>query len=276
MQDLPVVSVETELLVSITGAPTYSYHQGAFVWHDLVTPDITASQKFYGELFGWTFAQQGRYTVILNDKLRIGGMLELLPKEGRKVEALWLAYLSVPDVDLASAYVKAKGGQILKGPLDMQNRGRGALVSDPQGAQFLLLHALGGDPVEMKPVMGGWLWDELWSNQAQESFIFYQSLGRYDYRFGQREYLILENQGKWRAGIRHIDEIDFQVRWIPAVRVADPATLLDKVERLGGKVWIRPGDAQQDSDANIAVISDNTGALLILQRWSDTRGPREQ
>lgn len=276
IQDLHNDAAETELLVPITAAPTHNYHQGKFVWHDLLTPDIAASRKFYSGLFNWTYEQQGRYSVILNNGLRIGGMLEVKPEPRNDAEALWLAYISVPDVDKASAYVEDQGGHILKGPLDMTNRGRGALVADPLGAQFLLLHALGGDPADNEPAVGSWLWDELWSNQALDSYIFYQGLGRYDSIFGQSDYRIMESQNKWRAGVRQVDEVDFKVRWVPSIRVADPALLLDKVESLGGKVWVRPGESSKDPDANIAVISDNAGAFLILHRWPDGIVPGEQ
>ena len=265
--DVQGTSSPRDMLVPVSAAPTNIYHQGSFVWHDLLTPDVAASRTFYTKLFGWTFEYQGSYTVILNKGQRIGGMLEVKPGAGKKAEALWLAYMSVPDVDKASAYVEDQGGEIIKGPLDMEHRGRGALVSDPLGAHFLLLHARGGDPAESEPVVGAWLWDELWSNQAQDSFIFYQYLGHYDSRFGQSDYLILENQGKWRAGIRQVFEADFKVRWVASIRVADPALLLDKVESLGGKVLVRPGESLKDPDANIAVISDNAGAILILHRW---------
>ena len=260
-------SAVAEVLVAVTAVPTHNYHQGKFVWHDLLTPDVAASRKFYSELFNWSFEEQGRYTVILYNKQRIGGMLEVKPETGKKAEAVWLAYMSVPDVDKASAYVEDQGGEVIKGPLDMEHRGRGALVSDPLGAHFLLLHALGGDPADNEPEVGSWLWDELWSNQAQTSFIFYQNLGRYDSRFGETDYLILENQGKWRAGIRQVFGPDFKVHWVASIRVTDPALLLNKVESLGGKVLVRPGESKRDPDANIALISDNAGALLILHSW---------
>ena len=265
--DVQNTSSPGDMLVPVTAAPTHTYHQGKFVWHDLLTPDIVASRKFYTELFNWTFEKQGRYTVILNKGKRIGGMLEVQPEAGKKAESLWLSYMSVPDVDKASAYLEDQGGEVIKGPLDMLRRGRGALVSDPLGAHFLLLQALGGDPAENEPEVGAWLWDELWSNQAHDSFIFYQYLGRYDSRFGQSDYLILGNNGKWRAGIRQVSENDYKARWVSSIRVTDPGLLLNKVESLGGKVLVRPGESLKDPNANIAVISDNTGALLILHRW---------
>ena len=264
---IPDTSATRDMLVPVTAAPTHSYHQGKFVWHDLLTPDIDASRNFYSKLFNWTFEQHGRYTVILNKGQRIGGMLEVKPEAGKEAEALWLAYMSVPDVDKASAYLEDQGGEIIKGPVDMERRGRGALVSDPLGAHFLLLNARGGDPADAEPAVGAWLWDELWSNQAQDSFSFYQNLGHYDSKPGQSDYLILENQGKWRAGIRQVFEDDFKVRWVSSIRVTDPVSLLGKVESLGGKILVRPGESKKDPEADIAVISDNVGALLILHRW---------
>lgn len=274
--DLPGHSAKTDVLVAITAAPTNTYHQGKFVWHDLLTPDIFASRKFYSELFNWSFEQQGRYSVILNDGQRIGGMLEVKPKTGKQVEALWLAYLSVPDVDTASSYIESQGGQVLQGPVDMLQRGRGALVSDAQGAQFLLLHSLGGDPADNEPVIGAWLWNELWSNQAETSLNFYQHLGNYDHVIEYDHYQILQSKGRWRAGIRQVSDKEFKARWVSSIRVADPAQLLEKVERLGGRVWIRPGESLADPEANIALISDNAGAFLILHRWPGSFESGEQ
>ena len=80
------------------------------------------------------------------------------------------------------------------------------------------------------------------------------------------DYTILQSEGKWRAGIRHVYENDFKVRWVPSVRVADPAAIVDQVEALGGTVWVRPEEAPSNGDT--ALISDTTGALLMIQRWS--------
>ncbi|MEA1921515.1 MAG: VOC family protein [Pseudomonadota bacterium] len=112
-------------LTPVTSPATGVHHQGKFVWHDLLTPDVATAKKFYGELFGWSFKEQGRYTVILNNGQAIGGIVKIQPKDNKDRLARWLTSLSVADVDQAAAFVQKSGGIIHEGPVEMKNRGRG-------------------------------------------------------------------------------------------------------------------------------------------------------
>ena len=253
-------------LTPVAQSPTNVHLPGKFVWHDLLTPDADAARDFYTGVFGWSFKKQGSYIVISNKGKPIGGMIEIGAEEGKEREAIWLAFMSVSDVDNAVAYLKSSGGVVHKGPVDMEHRGRGVLVSDPQGAQLLLLKAEGGDPLDEEPAFGDWLWNEIWSNVPQQSHDFYEVLGEYDSSLDTSGYRILKKDGKWRAGIRSVFEDDFKVRWVPVIRVADPEETVKKVEQKGGAVWVRPDEPPSNGDT--ALISDSTGALLMIQRWS--------
>ena len=249
----PVVSPATEV-----------YHPGKFVWYDLLTEDVEGAQDFYGNLLGWTFATHGRYTVITNKKQTIGGVVEVKPKDHEKHAARWLASLSVADVDQAAAFVRQAGGVVHEGPVDKLKRGRMALVSDPLGAQLVLMHALGGDPEDIEAPIGSWLWVELWSNDPESSLAFYKKLGGYHVVDWDDNYWLLETD-RWRAGVRLIPEKDLEVRWVPTVRVADTVVTSRYAEMLGGKVLVEPGDASHDDSA--ALIEDPAGALFVVQQW---------
>ena len=254
-----------ERLPPITASPTNDYHPGKFVWHDLLTADMESAKIFYGALFGWSFEQQGRYAVISNQGRKLGGILEVRNRDKREAEAIWLGSLSVADVDGSADFVKEQGGSVIKGPVNMELRGRSVLIADPQGAQLLLLHANGGDPDDAAPAIGDWLWNEIWTNTPKATTDFYQTLGGYEVLSKGKDYQILNRDGKWRAGIRHLIDSQFNVRWVPSVRVDDLAAIVDKVEGLGGVVWVRPDEAPSNGDT--ALISDSTGALLMVQRW---------
>jgi predicted enzyme related to lactoylglutathione lyase len=252
-------------LTPVVSPPTGVYHQGKFVWYDLLTSDVAIARDFYGELFGWSFKEQGRYTVVLNKAQPIGGMVEVQPKDGKDHAARWLALLSVPDVDQAAAMVLKAGGTVHEGPVDMKNRGRGALVSDPQGAHLVLLHSSSGDPVDTEPPMGAWLWVELWSKDPKAAVAFYEELGGYSSVAGEEDYWFLWKD-EWRGGVRFVPDEDLEVRWIPTVRVPDTVTIAEHAEKLGGQVLVQP---QDDSiGGSVALIEDPTGGLLIVQRWS--------
>ena len=250
----------------VTSEPTDIYHPGKIVWHDLVTPDPAAARKFYGELFGWTFRDNGNYTEIFNGKKKIGGIVQLKPKKGQKTLAAWLESMSVPDVDEAVSYIKSKGGKVVNGPVDMPKRGRGALVQDPSGAYLVVLHAYGGDPPDEKAQIGEWLWNEMWTMYLETTSWFYKGLGQYESAMKGPDYVVFISEGKWRVGIRQIKQRDYSGRWVPVVRVKNPGAMLGRVKELGGIVLLKPGEGSASKDG--ALITDNTGALLILQRWT--------
>jgi hypothetical protein len=51
-------------LPSITETPTGERLPGKIVWRDLLTNDPAASQRFYGELFGWEFKSVGNAAIL--------------------------------------------------------------------------------------------------------------------------------------------------------------------------------------------------------------------
>ena len=48
----------------------------------------------------------------------------------------WLIYFRVPDVDAAAERIKAAGGKIISGPMDVPDGDRVLSATDPQGAAF--------------------------------------------------------------------------------------------------------------------------------------------
>jgi uncharacterized protein len=110
---------------------------GTFVWNELASPDLDASQAFYGGLFGWEMAQfepnPSPYLVISNEGSSNGGIRP--PNQGEPPH--WLVYFGTEDIDAAFAKVEELGGQRLAGPIDIQVAKIG-VASDPQGAIFAL------------------------------------------------------------------------------------------------------------------------------------------
>ena len=253
-------------LPPITDEATREHHPGKFIWHDLLTTDEIAAQTFYGELFGWSFRAIGNYIEIYNGERKIGGILTIQPKTGRETPAHWLASMSATDIDRAAEQVRSSGGKVINGPMHLGERGRGVLIADPSGAQLLLLHTTGGDPRDQEPGVGDWLWNEVWTLDPEPLVNFYKDLGQYEETLKGDDYVVLINEGRWRAGVRTIKQEAYAGRWVPVVRVKDPAALLDRVRQLGGTVLLAPGE--KDASADTALISDNRGAMLILQRWT--------
>ena len=178
---------------------------------------------------------------------------------------VWIPSLSVADVDAAANLVTANGGKIVKGPVDMGQRGRAVLISDSQRADLVLLNAKGEDPADAEAAIGDWLWDEVWTHDPDSTREFYQSVLGYDEVMLGDEYEVFMHEGEWRAGVRHLRDDKERRLWVPVVRVADPVVTAQRVGGLGGVVWVAPDEAPSKGDT--ALIADTTGALLLIQRW---------
>ena len=110
-------------------------------WHELMTTDAEAAMKFYQEVFGWRpdepmdLGPMGKYHMFSRAHGMIGGMMNK-PKEMANVPPNWQIYFRVPDVDAATERIKANGGRILNGPMDVPGGDRVVNAMDPQGAAF--------------------------------------------------------------------------------------------------------------------------------------------
>ena len=110
-------------------------------WHELMTTDWQAAMKFYEEAFNWQPTEQmdmgpeGKYQMFNRPHGMIGGMMNK-PKAMANVPPNWLIYFRVPDVDAAAERIKANGGKVLNGPMEVPGGDRVVTAADPQGAAF--------------------------------------------------------------------------------------------------------------------------------------------
>jgi predicted enzyme related to lactoylglutathione lyase len=118
---------------------------GAYVWAELNTSDIARAWAFYQQVFGWRArVSQVRgatsdYALFQLDGTNVAGAVELT--RASRSAARWLVYFGTFDVEAAAKKSSELGGTILAHPQDSA-AGRFAVVSDPQGARFGLLHTV--------------------------------------------------------------------------------------------------------------------------------------
>jgi predicted enzyme related to lactoylglutathione lyase len=122
---------------------------GHVSWHELFANDWEKAFAFYAELFSWRkvdadIGPMGTYQLFAAGEQTMGGMFT---KPETVPVPFWLYYFSVRDIDAAAARVKAGGGQILEGPLEMPGGDFIARCVDPQGAMFALEGARSSNPI---------------------------------------------------------------------------------------------------------------------------------
>jgi predicted enzyme related to lactoylglutathione lyase len=114
---------------------------GRVGWHELHAGDWEKAWAFYSALFGWQKAladtgAMGTYQLFSVGGETIGGMFTKTPIVP---VPFWLYYFNIGDIDTAAKRVKAGGGRILNGPLQVPGGSWVVQCTDPQGAIFALV-----------------------------------------------------------------------------------------------------------------------------------------
>jgi uncharacterized protein len=156
----PVIEVPTvgrmQMMTDPQGAAFYIYEPssttqqpegpagvGEASWHELMTTDAPAALKFYSEVFNWQpsetmdMGEMGKYYMFNRPHGMIGGMMNK-PPEMAQVPPNWGIYFRVPDLNAAVERIKANGGQVLNGPMEVPGGDTIVNAMDPQGAAFSL------------------------------------------------------------------------------------------------------------------------------------------
>ena len=240
---------------------------GKFVWFEHVSSDIAAARAFYERLFGWNtemMAMPGgiAYAMIHNGEAGIGGYAQA--RAGAPTQ--WLSYLSVDDVDSSYKAAIAAGAKSVVAPMDVGPVGRMATVADPTGGTFALWRGNQGDPpdVETTPV-GGWIWNELTTQDEKTALAFYEKVFAFDHdemAMPDTIYYVLKASGKGRAGLMKAADASVPTMWTPYVCVDDADATTARAKELGAMVIVPPSDIPDVG--RFAVIGDPQGAAFAV------------
>jgi predicted enzyme related to lactoylglutathione lyase len=107
-------------------------------WNELQARDLDSAKTFYTSLFHWRPKESPEYTEWHLGEHAIGGMLQSKAPAG--VPSYWLPYFAVADCDAAVASAQSLGGSVLVPSMEIEHVGRFAVLRDPQGAVFAVIH----------------------------------------------------------------------------------------------------------------------------------------
>lgn len=111
-----------------------------FVHLELATTDVAKAKKFYAGLFDWKLRDVPMgpgesYTMIEVGEGTGGGILKN-PMPG--APSMWLAYVSVAEVDAATKKAESLGAKVMKGKTEVPGMGWFSIITDPTGAMVAL------------------------------------------------------------------------------------------------------------------------------------------
>jgi uncharacterized protein len=115
---------------------------GLIGWRELHAGDGAAAFEFYSGQFGWTKASDfdmgpmGVYHIFDSGHGQQGGIFTKRPETPAP---FWLYYFNVDAIDAAAERVKAKGGRIVNGPMEVPGGQWIVQGFDPQDAMFALV-----------------------------------------------------------------------------------------------------------------------------------------
>jgi predicted enzyme related to lactoylglutathione lyase len=116
---------------------------GAFCWNELATRDTKAAESFYSAVFGWGASTNAfgemTYTEWKVGDRSIGGMMPMGADFPAEVPPNWLVYFAVTDCDAAVAKAQELGGGVAAPAMEIENVGRFAVLTDPNGAVFAVI-----------------------------------------------------------------------------------------------------------------------------------------
>jgi predicted enzyme related to lactoylglutathione lyase len=121
--------------------------EGHVGWHELYSGDFDADMAFYTGALGWSkgeamdMGEMGSYQLVSQTggsdfQSMTGG---IMPRPREVPVPVWLFYFVVGDIDAAAERVKAGGGAVLNGPMEVPGGGWIIQATDPQGAMFALV-----------------------------------------------------------------------------------------------------------------------------------------
>lgn len=158
------------------------HRSGTFSWVDLATTNPAAAKAFYGELFGWSFAdfptgETGIYSMALLREKSVTALFEMMPAQrSQGIPPHWISYITVDSVDAAAARAKELGGKVLAEPFDVMTEGRMAVILDPGGAAFSLWEPRRHIGAQLMFEPGTLCWNELYTHDLDTCEAFYGKL----------------------------------------------------------------------------------------------------
>lgn len=238
---------------------------GTFPWRELVADDVAGARRFYGALFGWTWASEGEgparvHWIASRDGEAVASLARR--ERGAPLPPCWRSFVAVAEVDGTAERFRASGGRVLLGPEDVPGLGRCAVVADPLGAVLVPFRAVGPARTPPRRGPGRFCWETLVTHDPDGAVAYYaEAVGHGTARTPGGEGLLLT------AGEAPVADVQPALPggpayWATYVAVEDVDVSRDLAARLGGSIVIPRLDVP--GLGAVAVVADPEGATLGL------------
>jgi predicted enzyme related to lactoylglutathione lyase len=253
-----------------------TYTPGTPCWVELGTPDMAATEAFYGALFGWEIpelsnsAELGGYRRAKKNGKDVAGVAPLM-QEGQP--PAWSTYVSVQDAAATLATVGGAGGQVIVEPMDVVGLGTMGVFTDPTGAVCGVWQPGTFAGAELVNEAGTFGWNELGTRDPAAAKEFYGAVFGWGHEDEESEragtYTV------WKAGEAMVGGMlditgmlpeEVPAHWLVYFTVDDTDAAIAKIEAGGGDVRFGPLDIPV---GRFAVVADQFGAVFAVMQPSE-------
>lgn len=158
---------------------TRNQPEGTPTWIELAVPDLRPAMDFYGEVFGWEYANEAGYPTCLLRGLPVAAIREApaLPE--------WTMYFATDDCDARASRVTEVGGTLIAAPAEVADQARTAIAEDPVGARFGLWQGRANPGCQLVNEPGTLVRNDLVTSATGPARAFYTQL--FDYTLDRNE-----------------------------------------------------------------------------------------
>ncbi|GGS85247.1 MULTISPECIES: VOC family protein [Streptomyces] len=261
------------------------FSEGAPCWADAMFTDVEAAKAFYGEVLGWTFgeaaSEYGNYTQAYSDGKAVAAVVPPMP--GTEAPSQWCLYFASPDAAATAEKIRAAGGEVMMGPMQIGTYGTMLIAKEPSGAVFGVWQPGEHRGFEKMGEPGAYTWAEVFTRDPERVDAFFPQVFPYgaqqmqpdgspeeegmDFRVfsaGGPENPVL---GRMAMGGDFPPEVPPYVQLYFSVPDCDEAVA--KAQRLGGRLHFGPMDSPF---GRFAALADQQGAAFAVIDTSTTQG----
>jgi predicted enzyme related to lactoylglutathione lyase len=266
------------------------YPPGVPCWVDTLQPDVEASLRFYGDVFGWTFAgpgtmpgdPPGKYYVAQLRGRDVAG-IGTQPKDGAPPLPVWNTYISVDSADGTAQKVKSAGGKIVMEPFDALPAGRMGVFADSTGASFCAWEVKDRKGAQLVNEPSAWAMSILLTRDIDaakkfyaEAFAWKAETTRFDgneitlwrlpgYVGGRPQQPVPRDVVGVLAPMSKDISDNVPPHWQVDFWIDDVDKAAEKAKQLGGKIVVPPHDSPGFRQT---IIADPQGAVFSLSKVS--------
>ncbi|MEI5097411.1 VOC family protein [Streptomyces sp. PmtG] len=255
-----------------------THAEGAPCWADAMFPDVGAAKDFYGELFGWTFAEGavefGGYTQAFKDGKAVAAVVPQMPGMAGQPPA-WNLYFATPDIAATAAKVRDNGGTTVMEPMAVGDFGSMLTAQDPSGVYFSAWQPNTHHGFELMGASGAFCWAEVTTRDADKADAFFPSVFPYEVKRMEDEQIDFH---VWQLGGQPVAgrlkmTADSPAEVPPYVNVYfgvdDCDAAVETVRRSGGALHFGP---MSSPFGRFATVGDPQGAAFSVIDLSTTEG----